>query len=78
VVETAEGRVPVMAGASHNDTRQAVEEARRMSGLGVQWLLVATPYYNKPTPEGLYRHSVAVADASAVPICLYNVLAGRR
>jgi 4-hydroxy-tetrahydrodipicolinate synthase len=73
VVETAKGRVPVMAGASHNDTRQAVEEVRRISGLGVQWLLVATPYYNKPTPDGLYRHFVAVADASAVPICLYNV-----
>src|SRR6185436_14302877 len=70
VVETAKGRVHVMAGASHNDTRQAVEDARRMSSLGVQWLLVATPYYNKPTPDGLYRHFVAVADASAVPICL--------
>ena len=73
VVETAAGRVPVMAGASHNDTRQAVEEARAMSALGVDWLLVATPYYNKPTPEGLYRHFAAVADASNRPICLYNV-----
>ena len=73
VVETATGRVPVMAGASHNDTRQAVEEARRMSALGVDWLLVATPYYNKPTPEGLFRHFSAVADAATVPICLYNI-----
>lgn len=73
VVETARGRVPVMAGATHNDTRQAVEEAARMSGLGVTWLLSATPYYNKPTPEGLYRHFAAVADASKVPVCLYNV-----
>jgi 4-hydroxy-tetrahydrodipicolinate synthase len=73
VVETAAGRVPVMAGATHNDTRQAVAEARRMSGLGVTWLLSATPYYNKPTPEGLFRHFTAVADAAAVPVCLYNV-----
>jgi len=73
VVQAAAGRVPVMAGATHNDTRQAVEEARRMSGLGVTWLLSATPYYNKPTPEGLYRHFVAIADAASVPVCLYNV-----
>lgn len=73
VVETAHGRVPVMAGATNNDTRQAVEEARRMSGLGVTWLLSATPYYNKPTPEGLFRHFAAVADAASVPVCLYNV-----
>jgi len=73
VVQAAAGRVPVMAGATHNDTRQAVEEARRMSGLAVTWLLSATPYYNKPTPEGLYRHFVAIADAASVPVCLYNV-----
>jgi 4-hydroxy-tetrahydrodipicolinate synthase len=73
VVEAARGRVPVMAGATHNDTRQAADEARRLSRLGVTWLLSATPYYNKPTPEGLYRHFCAVADAAAVPVCLYNV-----
>lgn len=73
VVEAADGRVPVMAGASHNDTRQAVEEARRMSGLGATWLLSATPWYNKPTPEGLTRHFTAVAEAASVPVCLYNV-----
>lgn len=73
VVESARGRVPVMAGATHNDTREAVEEARRMSELGVTWLLSATPYYNKPTPEGLVRHFTAVADAAGVPVCLYNV-----
>jgi 4-hydroxy-tetrahydrodipicolinate synthase len=73
VVETAAGRVPVMAGATSNDTRRAVAEARRMSGLGVDWILSATPYYNKPTAEGLYRHFSAVADASSRPVCLYNV-----
>lgn len=73
VVEAARGRVPVMAGATHNATHLAVEEARRMSALGVTWLLSATPYYNKPTAEGLVRHFTALADASAVPVCLYNV-----
>jgi 4-hydroxy-tetrahydrodipicolinate synthase len=73
VVESARGRIPIMAGATHNDTRQAAEEAGRMSGLGVTWLLSATPYYNKPTPEGLVRHFTAVADAASVPVCLYNV-----
>lgn len=72
VVEAAAG-TPVMAGATSNDTRQAVEEARRISALGVTWILSATPYYNKPTPEGLHRHFAAVADASRVPVCLYNV-----
>jgi 4-hydroxy-tetrahydrodipicolinate synthase len=73
VLETAAGRVPVMAGATSNDTLRAVAEARRMSGLGVDWILSATPYYNKPTAEGLYRHFSAVADASSRPVCLYNV-----
>lgn len=73
VVEEARGQVPVMAGATHNDTRQAVEEARRMSSLGVTWLLSATPYYNKPTPEGIIRHFSAIADAATVPVCLYNI-----
>jgi 4-hydroxy-tetrahydrodipicolinate synthase len=72
VVEQAAGRVPVMAGATSNDTREAVIEARRMSALGVTWLLSATPYYNKPTVEGVLQHFRRVADASTVPVCLYN------
>lgn len=73
VVEASAGRVPVMAGATDNDTRRAADEARRLCGLGVDAILTATPYYNKPTQEGLYRHFVAVAEASPRPICLYNV-----
>ena len=73
VVEVAAGRVPVMAGATDNDTRRAAGEARRLCGLGVDAILSATPYYNKPTQEGLYRHFVAVAEASPRPVCLYNV-----
>ena len=73
VVETASGRVPVMAGATSNDTARAVAEARRMCRLGVEYILTATPYYNKPTQGGLHRHFSAIADASTKPICLYNV-----
>jgi 4-hydroxy-tetrahydrodipicolinate synthase len=73
VVETAAGRVPVMAGATSNDTRRAVDETRRMCALGVDAILTATPYYNKPTQDGLARHFLAVADASTRPVCLYNV-----
>jgi len=73
VLETAAGRVPVMAGASSNDTARATAEARRMCRLGADYILTATPYYNKPTQGGLFRHFTAVADASTKPICLYNV-----
>jgi 4-hydroxy-tetrahydrodipicolinate synthase len=73
VMETAAGRVPVMAGASSNDTARATAEARRMCRLGADYILTATPYYNKPTQGGLFRHFTAVADASTKPICLYNV-----
>ena len=73
VVETAAGRVPVMAGASSNDTSRAVAEARRMCRVGADYILTATPYYNKPSQGGLHRHFSAVADASSKPICLYNV-----
>jgi 4-hydroxy-tetrahydrodipicolinate synthase len=73
VVETAAGRAPVMAGASSNDTSRAVAEARRMCRIGADYILTATPYYNKPTQGGLFRHFTAIADASTKPICLYNV-----
>lgn len=73
VVETAAGRIPVMAGATSNDTRRAVDETKRMCALGVDAILSATPYYNRPTQEGLARHFEAVADAATRPVCLYNV-----
>ncbi len=73
VAEGAAGRVPVMAGATSNDTARAVDETRRMCGAGIDYILSATPYYNRPTQEGLYRHFVAVADAASKPVCLYNV-----
>jgi 4-hydroxy-tetrahydrodipicolinate synthase len=73
VVEEAAGRVPVLAGAGGYDTREVVHAARTMEKAGVQGLLSVTPYYNKPTPEGLYQHFKAIADATALPIVLYNV-----
>jgi 4-hydroxy-tetrahydrodipicolinate synthase len=62
-----------MAGATSNDTARAVAETRRMCRLGVDYILSATPYYNKPTQEGLYRHFAAVADASEKAVVIYNV-----
>jgi 4-hydroxy-tetrahydrodipicolinate synthase len=73
VVELAKGRVKVVAGATSNDTKAAVAEAKRMAGAGADYILSATPYYNKPTPEGLYQHFGAVADAAGRPVILYNV-----
>jgi 4-hydroxy-tetrahydrodipicolinate synthase len=73
VLDAAGGRVPVMAGAGGYDTQDVVHLAKEMQGLGVQGLLSVTPYYNKPTPEGLYRHFSAVAEATSLPIVLYNV-----
>lgn len=72
-VEEAANRVPVLAGAGSNDTRVAVERARRAATLGVQGVLSVGPYYNKPTPEGFVRHFDAVADACPVPVVVYNV-----
>ncbi|HKI05345.1 MAG TPA: 4-hydroxy-tetrahydrodipicolinate synthase [Thermoanaerobaculia bacterium] len=72
-LEEAHGRTPVLAGCGGNDTREVVELARDLEGLGADGLLVVTPYYNKPTPEGLYQHYHAVARATRLPIVVYNV-----
>lgn len=72
-VEILDKRVPVILGAGSNDTAVAIEKARLFSGLGADYLLVITPYYNKTNPEGLYHHFVQIAEASSVPIILYNV-----
>jgi 4-hydroxy-tetrahydrodipicolinate synthase len=73
VVEEAAGRVPVMAGAGGYDTKEAVHAAKEMEKAGAAGLLSVTPYYNKPTPEGLFQHFSAVADATPLPVMLYNV-----
>lgn len=71
-LEESGGRT-VLAGAGSNDTRQAVEKAKASASLGAHGVLSVGPYYNKPTGEGYYRHFSAVADASAVPVLVYNV-----
>ena len=73
VLEAAKGDVPVLAGAGGYDTQEVVHLAREMQSVGVQGLLSVTPYYNKPTPEGLYQHFSKVAEATSLPIVLYNV-----
>jgi len=73
VLTEANGRVPVMMGATSNDTARAVDDARRCGALGADYLLTAAPYYNKPGVEGMYRHFTSIADASACPVMVYNV-----
>lgn len=72
-VSTARGRVPVVAGAGSNNTAEAVELVRHAEKVGVDAVLVVTPYYNKPTQRGLYEHFAAVARATALPIIIYNI-----
>jgi len=73
VVEEVGARVPVLAGAGGYDTREVAEAAREMQAAGAAGILSVTPYYNKPTPEGLYRHYQAIAEATPLPIVVYNV-----
>jgi 4-hydroxy-tetrahydrodipicolinate synthase len=73
VVEQAAGRVPVLAGAGGYDTREVIQSAQRMKGAGASGILSVTPYYNKPTPEGLFQHYSAIAGEVGLPVVLYNV-----
>lgn len=73
VVEAAGGRVPVIAGTGSNSTDEAISLTRFAKKIGADAALMVTPYYNKPTQEGLYRHYEAVAKAVDIPIILYNV-----
>jgi 4-hydroxy-tetrahydrodipicolinate synthase len=74
VVSVARGRVPVVAGCTHNATREAVERAKAVAAIrGVSALLTANPYYNKPTQEGQFQHFRAIAEAVPRPVVIYNV-----
>jgi 4-hydroxy-tetrahydrodipicolinate synthase len=73
VVDEAGGTTPVLAGAGGYDTQDVVHAAREMQATGADGLLSVTPYYNRPTPEGLVAHYAAIADATALPIIVYNV-----
>src|SRR3979490_1426234 len=72
-IEEARGRVPVIAGAGSNSTKEAVELAEHAEQAGASAVLVVTPYYNKPTQEGLYQHFKAINDAIGIPIIIYNI-----
>ncbi len=73
VFEQANKRVPVIAGTGSNSTAEAIEMTRKAKEIGVAGVLLVTPYYNKPTQEGLYRHYTAIAYAVDIPQILYNV-----
>ncbi|HQT67658.1 MAG: 4-hydroxy-tetrahydrodipicolinate synthase [Rhodospirillales bacterium 20-60-12] len=72
-VATAAGRVPVIAGAGSNSTHEAIALARHAKQAGADGILVVTPYYNKPTQEGLFLHYSAIADAVDIPLIIYNI-----
>src|SRR5918994_5553795 len=73
VADEARGKVPVLAGAGGYDTREVIHAAKRMQDAGADGILSVTPYYNKPTPEGLYQHYQRIAESTTLPIVLYNV-----
>ena len=72
-VEQVKGRVPVIAGAGSNSTSEAIELAKHAEECGASAVLVVTPYYNKPTQEGLYQHFKAINDGIGIPIIIYNI-----
>ena len=73
VVAEAKGRVPVLAGAGGYNTHEVIEAAQQMARAGADGILSVAPYYNKPTPEGLYQHYKAIAEAVPLPLIVYNV-----
>src|SRR6202451_835139 len=72
-VEQARGRVPVVGGAGSNSAKEAIALAKHAEEVGADAVLVVTPYYNKPTQEGLYQHFKAINDAIGIPIFIYNI-----
>lgn len=72
-IDEARGRVPVIAGSGSNSTEEAIELSKHAEKAGADAVLVVTPYYNKPTQEGLYQHFKAINDAIGIPIIIYNI-----
>jgi len=72
-VDAAKGRVPVIAGAGSNSTEEAIDLAKHAKEAGADAILVVTPYYNKPTQEGMFLHFTAIADAVDIPMIIYNI-----
>ena len=73
VVDTNRGRLPILMGCGGNNTRAVVEELKTADWTGIDGVLSVCPYYNKPSQEGLYQHFKAIAEASPLPVVLYNV-----
>ena len=73
VVDEAAGRIPVLAGAGSYNTREVIGLAREMERVGASGLLSVAPYYNKPSPEGMYQHFRSIAESTALPVIVYNV-----
>jgi 4-hydroxy-tetrahydrodipicolinate synthase len=69
----AAGRIPIIAGSGTNDTAKSIERTLELAAAGADAVLIVTPYYNKPTQEGLFQHFSVIADESSVPVILYNV-----
>src|SRR5437016_843840 len=72
-VDQAKGRVPVVAGSGSNSTHEAIELSQHAERAGADAVLIVTPYYNKPTQEGLYQHFKAISDSIGIPIIIYNI-----
>src|SRR5207302_880525 len=72
-IDEARGRVPVIAGAGSNSTKEAIELAQHAEKAGADAVLVVTPYYNKPNQEGMYQHFKAINDAIGIPLIIYNI-----
>ena len=73
VVKVVKGRVPVIAGTGSNNTRASIGLTKKAEEAGVDGILLVTPYYNKPSQEGLYQHFKAIAESTALPVMLYNI-----
>ncbi|WP_066296441.1 4-hydroxy-tetrahydrodipicolinate synthase [Bacillus sp. FJAT-29937] len=73
VVEAAGGRVPIIAGTGSNNTRASISLTRKAEEAGVDGIMLVAPYYNKPSQEGMYQHFKAIAEATSLPVMLYNI-----
>lgn len=73
VVKVVNGRIPVIAGTGSNDTRSSIELTKKAESLGVDGIMVVAPYYNRPSQAGLYEHFKVIAEATSLPVMLYNI-----
>ncbi|ENH97275.1 dihydrodipicolinate synthase [Gracilibacillus halophilus YIM-C55.5] len=73
VVKTVNGRVPVIAGTGSNNTQASIELTRQAETIGVDGVMLVTPYYNKPSQEGIYQHFATIANETTLPVILYNI-----